>query len=72
MRSVWHSLLVQGIRQGVLADDLSEEEIGAWLALSETMLLVKVDSVSYSDAQLRAFIRRFVVAPILHQGASTT
>jgi AcrR family transcriptional regulator len=72
VRSVWHSLLVQGIRQGVLADDLSEEEIGAWLALSETMLLVKVDSVSYSDAQLRAFIRRFVVAPILHQGASTT
>ena len=72
VRSVWHSLLVQGIRQGVLADDLSEEEIGAWLALSETMLLVKVDSVSYTDAQLRAFIRRFVVAPILRTGAAVS
>lgn len=65
VRSVWHSLLVQGIQQGALADDLSEKEIGAWLALSETMLLMKVDAVTYTDAQLRTFIKRFVVAPIL-------
>ncbi len=65
VRSVWHSLLQQGIRSGELADDLSKEDIAAWLALSETMLLMKVDAVAYTDAQLRAFIKRFVVAPIV-------
>lgn len=70
VRSVWHSLLVQGVKQGALADDLSEEEIGAWLALSETMLLMKVDSVKYTDAQLRTFIKRFVVAPILRNATA--
>lgn len=70
VRSVWHSLLVQGIKQGALASDLSEEEIGAWLALSETMLLMKVDAVTYTDAQLRTFIKRFVVAPILADPAA--
>jgi AcrR family transcriptional regulator len=65
IRSVWHSLLAQGLKQGELANDLTEEDIGAWLALAETMLLLKVDSVAYTDAQLRTFIKRFVVAPVL-------
>jgi AcrR family transcriptional regulator len=65
IRSVWHNLLVQGARKGELADDLSEDEIASWLVLSESTLLFKVDSVTYTDAQLRAFIRRFIISPVV-------
>tara|TARA_R110001606_G_scaffold216728_1_gene364613 strand:- start:346 stop:957 length:612 start_codon:yes stop_codon:yes gene_type:complete len=64
-RSVWGPTLDHGIAQGHLAGDLSVDTIASWLTLSESMLLIKVDSKSFSDEELREFIRRFVVDPIL-------
>lgn len=65
IRAVWRGLLAQGYKSGDLATDVPEAEIESWLVLSATMLLLKVDAITYSDAQLRAFIRRFILGPIL-------
>lgn len=64
-RQWWSSLLDDAAKAGELAADLDMDEIVSWLTLSEQMLLIKVDAVTISDAELRRFIRRMVVLPLL-------
>ena len=64
-RALWGSLLQSAAERGELASDISIDEITSWLVLSQALLLIKVESVESTDAQLRTFIRRFIVPPIL-------
>jgi hypothetical protein len=64
-RERWRSLLSRVEHEEKIASGLTFEEISSWLTLAQGMLLVKVDSVSFTDTELRAFIRRFIVTPIL-------
>ena len=66
-RALWGSLLESAVQRGELASDLSIDEIASWLVLSQALLLIKVESVSTSDTKLRAFIRRFIVPPLLQK-----
>ncbi len=48
--------------------DLSVDDVVSWLTLSQALLLIKVDAVEIGDAELGAFIRRFIVEPLLAHG----
>lgn len=67
-RDRWGSLLERGREDGTLAPDLSVDDVVSWLTLSQALLLIKVDAVETSDADLAAFIRRFIVEPLLARG----
>ena len=64
-RSIWGTTLENGLAKGYLASDLNIDAIASWLILSESTLLIKIDSTTISDDELRAFIRRFIVDPLL-------
>lgn len=66
-RASWGKLIERGLSEKAFAADLTIDSIMSWLLLSLNMLLIKVDAVEISDAQLRHFIRRFVITPLLHQ-----
>ena len=67
-RDRWGSLLERAKEDGTLAADLSVDDVVSWLTLSQALLHIKVDAVETSDAELSAFIRRFVVEPLLARG----
>lgn len=68
-RAVWGTLLETAMKRDEVAPDLTIDSVASWLILAESMLLIKVDSVAFSDDELRSFIRRFVVAPLLPSAA---
>lgn len=61
----WGALLTDAAAQGEFANDLSLDEIISWLTLAKAMLLIKIDGVKMTDGELRRFIRRFLVDPII-------
>ena len=65
IRSSWGRLIAQGVERGELAGDLGIDAIIGWLVLSQGSLLAKVDAMPVDDADLRTFIRRFIVSPVL-------
>lgn len=65
VRELWEKLLTSAASKGDLLPGLTLDEIISWLILSQEMLLTKVQSVGVSDDDLRLFIRRFVVRPLL-------
>ncbi len=67
-RDRWGSLLERARDDGTLAADLSIDDVVSWLTLSQALLLIKVDAVETSDAELAVFIRRFIVEPLLARG----
>lgn len=67
-RAVWGNVFDVGLARGELAGDLTPDEIASWLILAESILLIKIDAVTFSDDELRRFIRRFIVMPILGAG----
>lgn len=64
-RDRWGTLLEDAIEAGELAADLTLDDIVSWLTQSEQMLLIKLDSVDMDDDQLRHFIRRMIIFPLL-------
>ncbi|MBA2933770.1 TetR/AcrR family transcriptional regulator [Sphingomonas sp. CGMCC 1.13654] len=64
-RERWHSLLTRAAGSGELASDIDFDRIVSWLSLSQMMLLATIEQLGIDEAQLRQFIRRFVVEPLL-------
>ena len=60
----WEHLLSRAAARGELTTKLSLEEIVSWLTLAQTLLLIKVDAAPIPDAELRRFIRHFIVRPL--------
>lgn len=64
-RARWHALLVRAADTGELAGDIDFDRIVSWLSLSQMMLLATIEQLGIDEAQMRQFIRRFVVEPLL-------
>jgi AcrR family transcriptional regulator len=64
-RGWWRRLIEEGVQHHELATDLTLDQIVSWLSLSQALLLVKLEAVRISDDELREFIRRFIVEPLL-------
>lgn len=62
---MWGSLLRDALANGELADDRTLEDYVSWLMLSIALLLIKVQQIKIDDQNLRNFIRRFLVEPML-------
>lgn len=69
-RHWWGRLLEDAAQAGELATDLDMDEIVSWLTLAEQMLLIKIDAREVSDRELRRFVRRMVVLPLLARSAT--
>lgn len=69
-RHWWSRLLEDAATAGELATDLDMDEIVSWLTLAEQMLLIKIDARQMPDRELRAFIRRMIVSPLLPRSAT--
>lgn len=70
-RERWSATLAHARQSGELADDLDDRRIVAWLSFCQTMLLIMMENgPAMTDADLRHFVRRLVVAPLLGGPAS--
>lgn len=65
MRERWEPLIRHGIEAGEVAPDLDIDEIVSWLFLTHHMILTMIETSEMSDAKLRAFVRRFIVEPLV-------
>ena len=61
----WGRLIQKAFEAGDVASDLNEYSVINWLYISLEMLLLREGSVYTSDEELRYFISRFVVRPLL-------
>lgn len=61
----WGSFITDAQSSGVLAKDLVLEETVEWMAMAQSMLLLRFDNAEIDEDEMRRFIRRFVVAPLL-------
>lgn len=66
-RGWWGTLLDDALKSGEFASDLSVDEIVSWLTLAEQMLVIKVEAVDIGDDELRRFIRRMVILPLVQR-----
>ena len=64
-RDQWRSALNSGRASGELAADIDTDHVVSWLSLSQLMLQIRIDQSPVDEDELRRFIRRFVVEPIL-------
>jgi len=64
-RELWRRFLEHAMETGELASDITIDDIITWLNMSQGMLLMRLGMVELTDDQLRTFIRRFVVDPLL-------
>ena len=66
----WEPLLSAAIASGEIAGDLNIEDMVFWLTLSQSSLVLRMDATPIDEPQLRYYIRRFVVEPLLcHRAA---
>ena len=61
----WAWMLLPAIENDEMASDLDLDEIVSWLTLALDLLMIKIAVVQFDDLQLRRFIGRFIVEPIL-------
>lgn len=61
----WRAFLMRGQSQGVLAEDLDVEETVTWIALTQSLLLIRFDNEDIDERELLRLVRRFVVTPLL-------
>ena len=64
-RSWWERPLRRAIDRGEISADLSIDEVVSWITLSIQMLLLKVRNKRIVEKELKPFIRRFVVRPLI-------
>lgn len=61
----WRPLLEPAMASGKLDPRLSLDEVVSWLILSEHILLLRTQGFKEPSAELRRFIRNFIVEPLL-------
>ena len=64
-REQWGHLLEEGQRKGELARDLPIDAIVHWLILAQFSLLFAVEKMPVQEIDLRAYVRRFFVEPLI-------
>lgn len=65
VRERWRSFLLRGQREGIVADDLDIEQCVTWIALVQSLLLLRYANENPDEDDMRRFVRRFVVTPML-------
>lgn len=60
----WQPVLETAMARGEIQSYLSIREIASWLYFFQSLILAKIDIERIAEAELRAFIRRFMVTPI--------
>lgn len=72
-RTQWSGLIEHARRTGELAEDLDLDRVVHWILMSQLMLLLAYERLSLVGDDLRHFIRRFIVEPMLsgHSGPSS-
>ncbi|RDV06321.1 TetR/AcrR family transcriptional regulator [Sphingorhabdus pulchriflava] len=65
VRDRWRSFLLRGQREGIVADDLDIEQCVTWIALVQSLLLLRYSNEYPDETDMRRFVRRFVVTPML-------
>jgi AcrR family transcriptional regulator len=68
----WGGFLERAAARGELASDLDAEEVIQWLTMAQRLLLTRLESGPVEDPELRRFIRRFIVEPLLRSPAGDT
>jgi AcrR family transcriptional regulator len=66
-REQWGHFLNVALERKELATDISRDEIISWLALAQSLILIKVEARPLSDEELRRFVSRFVVYPLMRK-----
>ena len=61
----WASFLRRGLKDGHLATDLDVEQTVTWISMVQSLLLLRHESEDMNADAMRAFVRRFVVRPLL-------
>tara|TARA_R110000772_G_scaffold115174_1_gene219923 strand:+ start:3071 stop:3667 length:597 start_codon:yes stop_codon:yes gene_type:complete len=61
----WQAYLAYGQRHGMLAADLEIEEAVNWIAMSQSMLLMRFEGQELVEADIRRLVSRFVVRPLV-------
>jgi AcrR family transcriptional regulator len=65
VRESWDSFLRRGQADGTFARDLDVEEAVNWINMNQSQLLLRFRDEPIDPAQLRRFVRRFVLPPLL-------
>ena len=69
VRERWERFLARDKAEGILADDLDIEQCVTWISMVQSLLLLRYASEDLDTAAMRAFVRRFVVTPLLKPAA---
>lgn len=69
-RRQWSSMIDRARRAGDLAEDLDTDQLVRWLMLSQLLLLLMGERLSLEELVSRAFIRRFIVEPLIARGTA--
>lgn len=67
VRGRWASFLERGRAGGLLAQDLDIAQCVGWISMVQSLLLLRYASEQIDREAIRAFVRRFVVMPLLAQ-----
>lgn len=70
-RAMWGTLLEKAMERHSFAPDLEMDDLVRWLVQSQDMLLRMIEGQDLPDAELRWFIRRFVIFPLLDKNRPT-
>ena len=61
----WDHFLARGRARGELAADIDLEETVTWIALVQSLLLMRFDNDDMDEIKMHRFVSRFVVMPLL-------
>jgi AcrR family transcriptional regulator len=71
-RTQWHGLIDHARRTSELAEDLHLDQIVQWILMSQLMLMLAYERLSIANDDLRAFVRRFIVEPLLSSHSNSS
>lgn len=60
----WHAFISRAQRTGLIADDLDVELAVTWIAMVQSLLLMRQDYANMDEAAMRKIIRRFLIEPM--------
>lgn len=70
-RDQWSGLIEHARSSGQLAEDLDLDRVVQWILISQLLLLLAYERLPMIRADIRDFVRRFMVEPLLsHRAAS--
>ncbi|MDE2436878.1 MAG: TetR/AcrR family transcriptional regulator [Sphingomonadales bacterium] len=68
VRERWAAFLARGQQQGILAADIDIGECVTWISMVQSLLLLRYAAEPVDDREMRRFVERFVVRPLLTRG----